>query len=138
LSKAKVLLLDDDPMILMALAEFLQLEGYSTVHAANLKSGYAAVEAHTPDLAIIDFDLPDGDALEFLAGLKRMNAGMKCIRAHRARQHRFSGEGHQRRRRAVFDQAGHVPPRSFPRCGTACRTNRTTVASCAQDGPSAL
>jgi len=79
LSKAKVLLLDDDPMILMALAEFLQLEGYSTVHAANLKSGYAAVEAHTPDLAIIDFDLPDGDALEFLAGLKRMNAGMKCI-----------------------------------------------------------
>jgi len=27
LSKAKVLLLDDDPMILMALAEFLQLEG---------------------------------------------------------------------------------------------------------------
>ncbi len=79
MNKAKVLLLDDDPMIVMALAEFLRLEGYATVQAANLKSGYEAVEADAPDLAIVDFDLPDGDALEFLAGLKRMNVTTKCI-----------------------------------------------------------
>jgi DNA-binding NtrC family response regulator len=79
LNKAKVLLLDDDPIILMAVAEFLRLEGFATINAANLKSGFEAVEANAPDLAIIDFDLPDGNALEFLAGLKRMNVTMKCI-----------------------------------------------------------
>jgi len=40
-------------MILMALAEFLSAGRVFPVHAANLKSGYAAVEAHTPDLAIM-------------------------------------------------------------------------------------
>jgi len=57
------------------------------VYAANLKSAYEIVEADAPDLAIIDFDLPDGDALQFLAGLKRMNAALKCIVLTGARQH---------------------------------------------------
>jgi len=79
LNKTKVLLVDDDPVILTAVAEFLHLEGYSVVQVANLQSAYVALEKDTPDLAVIDFDLPDGNALEFLAYLKNINLPLKVI-----------------------------------------------------------
>jgi DNA-binding NtrC family response regulator len=79
LNRAKVLLMDDDPVILLAVSEFLRLEGYSVVQVGNLKSAYKALESAAPDIAVIDFDLPDGNALDFLAGLKSMNLPLKCI-----------------------------------------------------------
>ncbi|HZU30841.1 MAG TPA: sigma-54 dependent transcriptional regulator, partial [Candidatus Angelobacter sp.] len=79
MNKAKVLLMDDDPVILSAVSEFLQMEGYFVVQAANLKSAYQALELDTPDVAVIDFDLPDGSALDFLGSLKSMNFPLKCI-----------------------------------------------------------
>jgi DNA-binding NtrC family response regulator len=79
LNKAKVLLMDDDPAILMAVSDFLRMDGYSVVQASSLKSAYAAVETEAPDIAVIDFDLPDGTALDFLSGLKSMNFPLKCI-----------------------------------------------------------
>lgn len=79
MNKANVLLMDDDPVILSTLSEFLRLEGYFVVQAGNLKSAYEALERSTPDVAVIDFDLPDGSALDFLAGLKNMNLALKCI-----------------------------------------------------------
>jgi DNA-binding NtrC family response regulator len=79
LNKATVLLVDDDPAILAAVSEFLQMEEYAVTQAADLKSAYVALEADTPDIAVIDFDLPDGNALDFLAALKSMNLPLKCI-----------------------------------------------------------
>ncbi|MGC2694372.1 MAG: sigma-54 dependent transcriptional regulator [Candidatus Angelobacter sp.] len=79
MNKAKVLLLDDDPFILSSISEFLGMEGYAIVQAENLQSAYAKLETDTPDIAIIDFDLPDGTALDFLATLKTMNLALKCI-----------------------------------------------------------
>ncbi len=71
--------MDDDPVILSAVSEFLRMEGYFVVQAANLKSAYQALELDTPDVAVIDFDLPDGSALDFLGSLKSMNFPLKCI-----------------------------------------------------------
>ena len=79
LNKAKVLLIDDEPMILAAISDFLRLEGYSVVQTGDLKSAYAALESEAPDVAVIDFDLPDGNALDFLAALKSVNLPLKCI-----------------------------------------------------------
>jgi len=50
LNKTKVLLVDDDPVILTAVAEFLHLEGYSVVQVANLQSAYVALEKILPTL----------------------------------------------------------------------------------------
>ena len=79
LTKAKVLLIDDDRVILGTITEFLRLEGYSVEAVADLKSAYATLESEAPDLAVVDFDLPDGNALDFLAGLGSMNLPLKCI-----------------------------------------------------------
>jgi DNA-binding NtrC family response regulator len=79
LNRAKILVMDDDPAIVMAVSEFLRLDGYNVVQAGSLRSAYSMVESETPDLAVIDFDLPDGNALDFLGGLKRMHYPLKCI-----------------------------------------------------------
>jgi len=79
LNKAKVLLIDDDPVILATVSEFMRLEGYTVLQASALKPAYALLENEAPDMAIVDYDLPDGDALQFLATLKSMNLALKCI-----------------------------------------------------------
>ena len=71
--------MDDDSIILTAVSEFLRLEGYSVVQAGSLKAAYQALESESPDIAVIDFNLPDGTALDFLAGLKHLNLQLKCI-----------------------------------------------------------
>src|SRR5215467_2728391 len=71
--------MDDDPVILTAVSEFLQLENFSVIRTASLTAAYAALETDTPDIAVVDFDLPDGNALDFLGGLKSMNLPLKCI-----------------------------------------------------------
>ncbi len=79
MNQAKILLVDDDPAILAALAEYLQLHGYLVEQAMNLKMAHAALEKDMPDIVLIDYQLPDGDAIEFLTTLKHMNAPTKCI-----------------------------------------------------------
>lgn len=78
-NKAKVLLVDDDPVILTAISEFLRMEGHKIVHAPNLKSAYRVLEVEAPDLAVVDYSLPDGDALEFLRVARGVNPIMKSI-----------------------------------------------------------
>ena len=79
MNKAKILLMDDDPAIRTTVSEFLRVEGYECVETEDLKSAYQALEADAPDVAVIDFDLPDGNALQFLTSLKSMNLPLRCI-----------------------------------------------------------
>jgi DNA-binding NtrC family response regulator len=79
LHKAKVLIIDDDPAILGTLNDYLDQEGYNVVEADDLRSAYQALEKDSPDIAITDFDLPDGDALQFLGVVKTMNVPMPTI-----------------------------------------------------------
>jgi DNA-binding NtrC family response regulator len=79
MKQAKVLVIDDDPAMLEAVTEFLRLEGHAVVPAQDLKTAYMAVEADAPDVGVVDYELPDGDALEFLTNLKSMNVMLKCV-----------------------------------------------------------
>ncbi len=79
MTKAKVLLVDDEPVILTALTEFLQLEGYKVLQASDLKSACRHLEVDAPDISIVDYHLPDGDAIQFLTTARNVNPAMKCI-----------------------------------------------------------
>jgi DNA-binding NtrC family response regulator len=78
-NKTKVLLVDDDALILTALTEFLRLEGYKVLQASNLKTAYRLIEVEAPDVSVVDYNLPDGDALGFLSTIQSVNPNMKCI-----------------------------------------------------------
>jgi DNA-binding NtrC family response regulator len=79
LKQARLLVIDDDRAIVAAVRDYMQIEGHAVVTASNLRSAYQILESSIPDLVIVDYQLPDGDALEFLATLKNMNAPAPCI-----------------------------------------------------------
>jgi two-component system, NtrC family, response regulator AtoC len=68
---ARVLILEDDDLLRQVTAERLEREGYSVVAAANLAEARAFLEKQTPDLAILDIKLPDGEGTELLEELTR-------------------------------------------------------------------
>lgn len=79
LKKARILVVEDDPAMLAALSEYMEIEGHAVVKASDLKSAYEAIEASVPDIVITDYQLTDGDSLQFLTNLKSMNLPTKCI-----------------------------------------------------------
>lgn len=61
---AKILIVDDNRLILQALAEHLESHGYETMVASNGKEAINLVQVETPDLIIMDLVMPEMDGIE--------------------------------------------------------------------------
>jgi two-component system response regulator ResD len=61
---ARVLVVDDEPMVREVLARYLEQEGYAVDLAEDGEQALAAYEAVTPDLVLLDLMLPRIDGLE--------------------------------------------------------------------------
>ena len=70
----RILLIDDDPAIRVALARLLTYDGHSVTTAENGDKGLRLVEAQRVDLVITDVVMPEVDGLEFLIRLRRMES----------------------------------------------------------------
>jgi two-component system response regulator AtoC len=62
----RLLVLEDDPLLLSVLAERLGREGLEVTTAATLAQARAALDAADQDVALIDLRLPDGEGLSLL------------------------------------------------------------------------
>jgi len=71
---SKILVVDDDPMILRALEHILGREGYEVLTAANGLEGLRMAQERTPDLIILDVMLPGLDGFEVCY---RLHSGLK-------------------------------------------------------------
>jgi two-component system KDP operon response regulator KdpE len=68
--KHKVLVIDDEPQIIRALAVNMQARGYEMIAAPNAAVGNAlAVDKH-PDVVIVDLGLPDRDGLTVIKNIR--------------------------------------------------------------------
>ena len=67
----KILIVDDDRIILDSLCEFLKLEGYSTVGAESYKQAVNQIQKQKFSLVITDVNLPDGSGFELLNLVKK-------------------------------------------------------------------
>jgi two-component system chemotaxis response regulator CheY len=96
---ASVLVVDDDPDILIALEQILQMEGYSVLLARNGVEALTLLERHRPNVIVLDLMMPVMDGWEFR---RRLNehpaAGTPVIVAsadrdlsHKARAMRADG-----------------------------------------------
>ena len=67
-----VLIAEDDPGSLMALAVCLELEGYEAVPATDSETALACYNEHAGqiDFVITDFNLPDCNGMELIAELR--------------------------------------------------------------------
>jgi len=59
--KTTILTADDDPQLLRLVARNLQLEGYEVLTASDGKQALEEVEAHLPDLLLLDVMMPKMD-----------------------------------------------------------------------------
>ena len=87
--------------------------------------------AAPPDVALLDYSLPDGDGLDAPAAPARRRRVGARDDAHRARLDRPGGAGHEGRRRAVPHQAGRAARAARDgraRCSRRSRLRQRSVA----------
>ena len=65
-----ILVVEDNPDLVMGLQDFLQHDGYSVTVAATVAGAMELVRTHRLNAIILDLGLPDGDGLEVLMALK--------------------------------------------------------------------
>ena len=66
----RVLVVDDEPPIVRAVATNLRVRGYQVLTAASGEAALTAVETHQPDCIVLDLGLPGIDGLEALRRLR--------------------------------------------------------------------
>ena len=75
---AKVLVVDDDPVIQKLLKVNFEMEGYEVLSASDGAEGLDQARAGNPDIIILDVMMPKMNGLEVLAALKA-DAGTEAI-----------------------------------------------------------
>jgi len=78
-SSATILVVDDDEVLLQVLSRVLGREGHTIVTAASVAQALDAAQRHSPDLALLDLSLPDGDGVDLGEKLRARHAGLPMI-----------------------------------------------------------
>src|SRR5579862_7743491 len=68
--RLKVLVVDDEPSIVDAVATSLRYEGFDVNEASTGRAALASAQESTPDLIVLDIMLPDLDGLEVTRRLR--------------------------------------------------------------------
>lgn len=66
----RILIVDDQPLVLTAIARFLEQRGYEVYTAANGEEGLVAAESQNPDLIITDVKMPVMDGWTLVKTLR--------------------------------------------------------------------
>lgn len=69
-AKRRILIVDDDPLLLAFLTEVIGHAGYDTVTASSGEEALQVIAAGEPDLALLDISMPGMTGLELAARLK--------------------------------------------------------------------
>jgi DNA-binding NtrC family response regulator len=78
-SAARILLVEDEAAIRFGIREFLDLHGFAVEEADTIEGAQAAVRQARPDAIVVDYLLPDGNALEFLPWLKEVEPSVSVV-----------------------------------------------------------
>ena len=79
LSRNRILVIDVDPVIRSGICNFLVAHGQLVAEAPNTREAQLQVQKFRPNAAILDFSLPNGDALELLHYIKSMESSIQVI-----------------------------------------------------------
>ena len=78
----KILWVEDDAVIAGAVADFLAGKGCAVTHCPTLAAAQQAIQAASPELVLLDWNLPDGAGADFCRALRSdtadVLAGFAC------------------------------------------------------------
>lgn len=66
----KILWVEDDAVIAGAVADFLAGKGCAVTHCPTLAAAQQAIQAASPELVLLDWNLPDGAGADFCRALR--------------------------------------------------------------------
>ena len=76
---ARILVIDDDPVILEVITKILKTHSYEVIAAPNGASGIKQLESNSFDLVLTDLMMPDVDGLDVLNHVVTTSPKTKCI-----------------------------------------------------------
>jgi DNA-binding NtrC family response regulator len=79
LSKNKILIVDDEDSIRLGLRGFLEAHGYAVSEADSCLKARELFQVSRPDVAVIDYRLHDGNALDLLRAFKQADPDVPLI-----------------------------------------------------------
>ena len=115
----RILVVDDEPSIVDAVATSLRYEGFEVAEAVNGRQALSAAQEDPPDLIVLDVMLPDLDGLEVTRRLRQdgIRVPVLFLTARDAVEDKVAGP-HRRRRRlrhqAVRPRRGGRPRARHP------------------------
>jgi DNA-binding response OmpR family regulator len=77
--KRTILVIDDEPHIVLGLKDALEFEGFSVLTAANGKAGLALAQRERPDAILLDLMLPDLNGYQVCEEIRRTNQFVPII-----------------------------------------------------------
>ncbi|ADB42692.1 response regulator transcription factor [Spirosoma linguale] len=89
----KILLIEDEPSLLVALQQYLEGEQYQVSTATNLRTASLKVHDYDYDCVVVDITLPDGNGLAIVNELKEAHssAGIIIVSAKNSLDDKLSG-----------------------------------------------
>jgi DNA-binding NtrC family response regulator len=79
MARNKILLIDDEAGIRFGIQNFLESHGYDVVCAETCREAPDLFRTARPDVVVLDYALPDGNALDLLPRLKEIDSGTPVI-----------------------------------------------------------
>jgi CheY-like chemotaxis protein len=76
---ARILVVDDEPEVLLLLTDILESVGYEVVRATNGAEGLKEYQQGAIDLIVTDIIMPDKEGLESIMDYKQLNPDVKII-----------------------------------------------------------
>jgi len=77
--KDTILLVDDEEIIRFGVGQFLEHHGYEVLQAESCEEATRMFRERLPELAVLDYRLPDGNALDLMASLKEEDSSVPTI-----------------------------------------------------------
>ncbi|MGZ5494938.1 MAG: sigma-54-dependent transcriptional regulator, partial [Thermoanaerobaculia bacterium] len=79
MEQPRALVVDDEEAVRFGIADFLNQNGFVTAEAGNCASAVDTFRRFLPDVTLLDYALPDGNALELLPRLKSLSPSTPVI-----------------------------------------------------------
>ncbi len=77
--KSRLLIVDDEPGSRFGVRSYLENHGYDVDEADTVETAMRLLHKQVPDVALVDYSLPDGTALDLMAQLKQQGIDVPVV-----------------------------------------------------------